>query len=173
MNRQTSSHDWIIANIVKAMMEYSEHNLHDITHFLKVWSLAKTIGTLEQLEPDTQLVLETAAIVHDIACPLCRQKYGHTHGPQQELEGQPLTRDFLRAFPLTEAQKQRVEYLVGHHHTLKNIQGSDYQILIEADYLVNAEESHYSVENLRHARQSFFKTPSGITLLEAMFVNVS
>ena len=32
---------------------------------------------------------------------------------------------------------RRVEYLVGHHHTYKDIDGLDYQILVEADFLVN------------------------------------
>ena len=40
-----------------------------------------------------------------------------------------------------EAQIARVAYLVGHHHTLRNIHGPDYQILIEADYIANASEN--------------------------------
>ena len=40
-------------------------------------------------------------------------------------------------------------YLVGHHHTLKDIEGIDYQILIEADYIVNAYESEYSKAEYR------------------------
>lgn len=28
-----------------------------------------------------------AAITHDIACPLCRKKYGNTNGKYQEQEG--------------------------------------------------------------------------------------
>ena len=38
----------------------------------------------------------------------------------------------------------RVAYLVGHHHSPEQIDGIDYQILIEADYIVNASESGYS-----------------------------
>ena len=34
----------------------------------------------------------------------------------------------------TEEQIERVKYLVGHHHTYDNIDGLDYQILIEADF---------------------------------------
>ena len=30
-----------------------------------------------------------------------------------------------------------------HHHTYTGVDGIDYQILLEADYLVNADESHY------------------------------
>ena len=38
----------------------------------------------------------------------------------------------------------RVAYLVGHHHSPEQIDGINYQILIEADYIVNASESGYS-----------------------------
>ena len=38
----------------------------------------------------------------------------------------------------------RVAYLVGHHHGPEQIDAIDYQILIEADYIVNASESGYS-----------------------------
>ena len=44
---------------------------------------------------------------------------------------------------MTEAQIARVAYLVGHHHTLQDIHGMDYQILIEADYIANASENGY------------------------------
>ena len=38
----------------------------------------------------------------------------------------------------------RVAYLVGHHHSPEQIDAIDYQILIEADYIVNASENGYS-----------------------------
>lgn len=35
---------------------------------------------------------------------------------------------------------ERVCYLIGHHHTYTGIDGRDYQILVEADFLVNLYE---------------------------------
>ena len=69
-----------IAEIMKKMITFSNGNIHDIDHFLHVWSYAKMIGELEQIDPETQYILEVAAITHDIACPLCREKYGNTNG---------------------------------------------------------------------------------------------
>ncbi|MFR1449740.1 MAG: hypothetical protein ACLSXC_05920 [Beduini sp.] len=40
------------------------------------------------------MILEIAAITHDIACPLCRQKYGNTNGKYQEQEGLILVEEF-------------------------------------------------------------------------------
>ena len=34
----------------------------------------------------------------------------------------------------------RVCYLIAHHHTYTNMDGLDYQILVEADFLVNIYE---------------------------------
>ena len=78
-----------VAAATRKMIEFYHGNRHDIAHFLKVWALAKTIGELEGLDGHTQEVLELAAVVHDIACPLCREKYGDTNGKHQELESPP------------------------------------------------------------------------------------
>ena len=84
-----------IAQIMEKMIAFSEGNIHDITHLSCVWTYAKTIGELEGLDAETQFILEVAAITHDIACPLCRKKYGNTNGSYQEQEGDPLVREFL------------------------------------------------------------------------------
>lgn len=62
-------------------------------------------------------------------------------------EGAPLVTEFLSDTGMTTEQISRVAYLVGHHHTLTDIKGMDYQILIEADYIVNASENGYSKES--------------------------
>ncbi|MCH5264212.1 MAG: phosphohydrolase, partial [Lachnospiraceae bacterium] len=69
-----------ISEMISRMIDFYDGNLHDIDHFIKVWAYAKTIGELEHLDEETQFILETAAIVHDIACPLCREKYGNAGG---------------------------------------------------------------------------------------------
>ena len=98
---------------------------------------------------------------HDIACPLCREKYGNTNGKYQEQEGAVLVRSFLAGTGMTEDQIARVAYLVGHHHTLQNICGMDYQILIEADYIANASENGYGKESIVHFLDTIMKTASG------------
>ena len=96
---------------------------------------------MEKLDKKTQRILEIAAILHDIACPLCREKYGNTNGKYQEQEGMPLAQEFLKDCGLSEDENGRIVYLIGDHHTLNDIQGLDYQILIEADYIVNADRA--------------------------------
>lgn len=157
-----------IAEILKKMITFSNGNIHDIDHLIKVWTYAKTIGELEGLDPETQFVLEVAAITHDIACPLCREKYGNANGKYQEIEGAPLVTEFLSDTGMTTEQISRVAHLVGHHYTLTDIKGMDYQILIEADYIVNASENGYSKENVENFVEKIVKTQSGRELTRAV-----
>lgn len=158
-----------ISQIMEKMIAFSNGNLHDTNHFMCVWTYAKTIGELEGLDRRTQETLEIAAIAHDIACPLCREKYGNTNGKWQEEEGGLLVRSFLADAGLSAEQVDRVAYLVSHHHTYTDIDDIDYQILIEADYIVNASESGYSPENRKNFLEEHMKTESGKRLLRSTF----
>ncbi len=169
------THDYLyrkrmtVSRLMEKMIAFSDGNIHDIDHLIRVWTYAKTIGELEGLDQETQYVLEVAAITHDIACPLCREKYGNTNGKLQEKEGEPLVREFLSDSGMTDTQISRVAFLVGHHHTFTDIDGSDYQILVEADYIANASENGYSEENIRSFMQKIMKTQSGKKILQDIF----
>jgi len=158
-----------VSRLMEKMFAFSDGNIHDIDHLIRVWTYAKTIGELEGLDQETQYILEAAAITHDIACPLCRKKYGNTNGKLQEKEGELLVREFLSASDMTDEQISRVAFLVSHHHTFTDIDGADYQILVEADYIANASENGYSEENIRGFMQKIMKTQSGKKILQDIF----
>lgn len=63
----------------------------------------------------------------------------------------------------------RVCYLVGHHHTYTEIDGLDYQILIEADFLVNLYEDGVDQKAVRAAYDRIFKTDTGRDVCRLMF----
>ena len=158
-----------IPALLEKMIAFSEGNIHDIDHLIRVWTYARTIGGQEGLDPGTQYVLEAAAIVHDIACPLCRAKYGNTNGKYQEAEGAPMAAAFLREAGVDEEKTARIAYLVGHHHTFTDVDGLDYQILLEADYLANASENEYTSKAVAVFRRKFCRTLSGRRLLGTLF----
>ena len=158
-----------IPQLTEKMIAFSKGDIHDIDHFMKVWGYAKTIGELEGLDEGTQLILELAALTHDIACPLCREKYGSAIWAKQEEEGAPMVQDFLADTALSPAIIDRVSYLVGHHHTLTGVEGMDYQILIEADYMVNAAEKGLGKEEIAAFVAEHFRTKSGIALIKSVF----
>lgn len=163
-------HGPTVAQVMEKMMAFSDGNIHDIDHLIRVWTYAKTIGELECLDRNAQFILEVAAITHDIACPLCREKYGNTNGKHQEREGEIMVRDFLADTGMSDEQIGRVAFLVGHHHTFSDIDGMDYQILVEADYIANATENGYGHENAQNFLRKIMKTESGKRILKAVFV---
>ena len=162
----------IVAAATQKMIEFYKGSLHDINHFLKVWAMAKTISELEGLDRHTQEVLELTAVVHDISCPLCREKYGNADGKHQELESLPLVEAFFAELPVEHSDVERISWLVAHHHTYTNIDGLDHQILLEADFLVNAGESGYARSAIENFRQRVFRTAAGTRLLDSMYLDV-
>ena len=50
-----------------------------------------------------------------------------------------------------------------------DVDGIDYRILLEADFLVNAFEDNASIESIQHAKESFFETETGKRILDTMF----
>lgn len=158
-----------IAQIMVKMIAFSKGNIHDIDHFVRVWNYAKTIAELEEIDTETQYILEVAAITHDIACPLCREKYGNTNGKHQEGEGIPLIKEFLSDTGMTTPQIERIAFLVGHHHTFMDITGLDWQILIEADFIANATENGYSKEKVKSFIQRIMKTETGKKIAHSVF----
>ena len=63
----------------------------------------------------------------------------------------------------------RVCYLVGHHHTYDNIDGMDYQILVEADFLVNLYEDEAGPDAVHAALERVFRTQAGRQLCRTLY----
>ena len=123
--------------LILKMISYDHGCPGRIQHFLKVHSFAKTIAVSEHLDEKTLFITEAAAIVHDIGIRLCLEKYGDGNGKLQEKEGPAIAAGLLDRLGFDSEVSERVQYLIGHHHTYNNIDGIDYQILVEADFLVN------------------------------------
>lgn len=155
--------------LIEAMMEYDKGDAARIQHFLKVYELAKTIGKMEKLDDKTQFILETAALVHDIGIHKAEEKYGSSSGKYQEMEGPGQARALLDKLNWPEDVTERVCFLVGHHHTYAGIDSSDWQILVEADFLVNLYEDSSSRETRENVYRKIFKTEGGKRLFGLMY----
>lgn len=64
---------------------------------------------------------------------------------------------------------ERICFLIGHHHTYKDVDGADYQLLLEADFLVNAYEDELSPKALTTFREKVFRTASGTAMLNTIY----
>ncbi len=155
--------------LTKRMIEYFAGDPKRIQHFMKVHGFARLIGQMEGLSSGEQYTLEVAALVHDIGIGPAEAKYGSCTGKLQELEGEPEAKKMLAELGCPEDVAKRVCFLVGHHHTYDHIDGADYQILVEADFLVNLYEDAASAQAVRTACERIFRTRSGKALLCTMF----
>ena len=151
------------------MIEYYSGDSRRIQHFIKVHSFSRRIGLSEGLDEKSLHILEVAAVVHDIGIKKAVEKYGSSTGTYQEQEGPPIARKMLEELGYAEDIIERVCYLVGHHHTYNQIDGLDYQILVEADFLVNIHEDNMSEESIQSLLKKIFKTKTGTNFCQIMF----
>ena len=153
-----------------AMIELYKGDSRRIQHFCKVHSYARLIAQMENVDYKTLFIIETAALTHDIGIHTCEEKYGECGGRLQEKEGPALAKELLERLGFETDISERVQYLIAHHHTYSNIDGIDYQILVEADFLVNMYEDNLSKDAVLKAFDNIFKTESGKQLCKDMYM---
>lgn len=158
-----------LRKLMLAMIAYSNGDAKRIQHFIKVHALAKLIGEEEKLDAKTLYILEAAALAHDIGIRNSEQKYGSCNGKQQELEGPPEAEKLLQKLGFAPEVTERVCWLIAHHHTYNGITGADYQILVEADFLVNLYEDGVGMDAVKTAYARIFKTQAGKNICRTMY----
>ena len=140
-----------------AMIELYKGDAKRIQHFCKVHSYAKLIAETENVDKNCQFIIEAAALTHDIGIHICEEK------------GPAIAEKLLGELGFDRNVSERVQYLIAHHHTYGNINEMDYQILVEADFLVNIMEEGSSKEAAIKAYQNIFKTSCGKKICREMF----
>ena len=131
--------------------EFFRGDARRIQHFMKVYTYAALIGRMEGLDDDTMCVLEAAAVVHDTGIKKAEELYGYNNGKLQEQYGPEAADVLLKECGYDLKDRERVCYLVAHHHTYTGMDGADYRILVEADFLVKFRISPvaaYEVEKI-------------------------
>lgn len=160
-----------ISEITMKMINYDKGDAARIQHFMKVHNFSKVIGEMEGLDPETQFILEAAAVLHDIGIHKSEEKYNSCDGKYQEIEGPAEAEELLNDIDgISKNEIERICYLIAHHHTYDNISGMDYQILVEADFLVNLFEEHAMFGKPEVVRDHIFKTETGKKILNNMFM---
>ena len=159
-----------LAELMRAMVSYDHGDVPRIQHFVKVHDFAATIGVAEHLDEETQFILEAAAILHDIGIHPAEAKYGNSNGKAQEELGPGEARKVLQEVGgFTDAQIDRICWLIGHHHTYSNVTSADHRILLEADFLVNSFEDHLAFNGIKTFRDNVFRSAYAIELLNKMW----
>ena len=134
--------------IIKKMINYFNGDVKRINHALKVYGFAGCIAWLEGLgEPDIMTV-NIASLLHDIGIITAEKKYNSSSGRYQEIEGPGVAREILSDLTIDGNILERACFIIGHHHSYNMIDGTDFQIIVEADFLVNIDEERLSKKSI-------------------------
>jgi HD superfamily phosphodiesterase len=148
---------------------YNGNDVKRINHLLKVYSFAHYIGIKENCNSELQAVIDIASLLHDIGIHEAERKHNSNAGNWQEIEGPIVAKELLGTINLDNTIQERVLYLIGHHHTYKDIDNIDYQILVEADFLVNIFENNMEMAAINNIKKNIFKTNNGTKLLDQLY----
>lgn len=157
-------------NVLTEMVRYFGSDARRINHALKVYGFAMAIAASENVDTQTHKVLGLASALHDIGIPEAERKYGSSAGDLQEREGPPVARGLLEKLGVDAQTVDRVCYLIGNHHSYRKIDGPDFQILVEADFLVNIFEDAMDRNAVESVKKTVFRTESGTRLLEGIYL---
>lgn len=155
--------------IVPLMIQYYSGDVKRIQHFMKVYAFAKSICEEEGIDGETAEIIEVASLVHDIGIKASEEKSAFTGANCLDMEGPHISDMLLLNLGYDRDMVSRVRYLVEHHHCYDEIDAIDYQILVEADFLVTAYDDRLDKESIKIVRDTVFKTASGIKYLTDMF----
>ena len=151
------------------MIEFFHGDPKRIQHLIKVHSLSRLIGIGEKLDATSLFILEAAAYTHDCGIRPAEEKYGRCDGKLQEQEGPTVAQQILLELGFENYMIERICYLIGHHHTYTNMDGMDYQILVEADFLVNLYEDDANRHTIQKAYDNIFRTDTGKQIFAQMY----
>lgn len=143
-----------------------------INHALKVLGYAEKIIEGEAVGGDLRRVVTITAVLHDVGIKIAEKKYGSSAGPHQEKEGPPVAAAIMQKLGEKDDVIDRVCYIIGGHHTPAKNDGLDFQIIWEADLLVNIEEDHLTGDKgkLKAIIARNIKTETGRRLAEQTYL---
>ncbi|OQY09911.1 MAG: HD family phosphohydrolase [Fusobacteriia bacterium 4572_132] len=153
------------------MIEYFGNDVRRINHAIKVYTIAKNMGEMEKVAEENLLIIEIASILHDIGIKISEEKYNSSIGKYQEIEGPLVAKNILKKYNLKDETLERILFLIGNHHSYSKIDNIDFQILIEADFLINIYEDKLLKENVMSIKEKYFKTKTGKSYIENMYLD--
>ena len=134
-----------------------------INHALKVLRFAEMIMEGEKVADELRTIVTITALLHDVGIKTAEEKYKSSAGRYQEIEGPPIAEEIMRRRDESQAVMGRVAYIIGGHHTAAKNNGLDFQIIWEADLLVNIAEDGLAdgSDKLRGIIDRNFRTGTG------------
>jgi hypothetical protein len=160
----------MILSVMGDMIRYFHSDVRRINHALKVYDFACLIAHESKVGDEQQKIIEIAALLHDIGIKEAERKYYSSASNYQEQEGPAVAQEILTPYNLDQNLVDRVCYIIGNHHTYTKIDGIDFQILVEADFIVNIYEDGMKPEVVRSLKKKIFRTEAGSRLVKELYI---
>lgn len=160
----------MILSIMNDMIRYFHNDVRRINHALKVYDFASLIAGESGVDNEKRQVIGIAALLHDIGIKEAERKYNSSASRYQEEEGPAVAKKILEPYHLDAKTLDRICYIIGNHHTYTKIDGIDFQILVEADFIVNIYEDEMKPDVVRSIKNRIFRTETGTKLIGDMYL---
>ena len=141
-----------VNRVALRMKQYYGGDMDMVQHFVRVYTLAKSIGELEHLSDEEQFDLELASVVHNV-----------------EGDRIPVVRDILRECGIAEAASMKVCHMVENTENYEHIGTLDHQILIEAKLIVDFKEQNTPEKEIIRKAEDIYLTNTGKLFLKRAF----
>ena len=161
--------DLLRERIALEMKKYFGTDFKRVNHALKVAKYAEQILKMEGGNP---LVVMGAAYLHDIGIHEAERKHGSPSGHYQEMEGPVIAKEILERLNVRKEMIEEICDIIGHHHSPREEETLNFQILYEADWLVNIEEEEISKDRkkVEELIGKAFRTVTGKQLAEKLYL---
>jgi len=167
--QKSEQKDLLKERIALEMKKYFGTDFKRTNHAIKVAKYAEQILKMEGGNP---LVVMGAAYLHDIGIHEAERKYGSHSGHYQEMEGPGIAKEILERLNIQEGIIDEICDIIGHHHSPGGEETLNFQVLYEADWLVNIEEEGISKDRkkVEELIDKVFRTVTGRQLAEKLYL---
>ena len=161
--------EYTVEKLIGEMIDYFGDDRKRINHALKVLDYARK---LHKEEGGDLMIVESAAILHDIGIPESESKYNSSAGNYQEIEGPPIANGILKEFEISDDDIFHVCRIIANHHSDKEIDSIEFRIIWDADWLINIpdERNTENKEQIEQEIEGLFKTETGKSIAKNKFL---
>jgi len=167
--QKAEGRDSLRERIALEMKKYFGTDFKRVHHAIKVARFAEQILKMEGGNP---LVVMGVAYLHNIGIHEADRKYGSHSGHYQEMEGPAIARGILERLNVPTQMLDEMCDIIGHHHSPREEETLNFQILYEADWLVNIGEEGISKdrEKVEALIATVFRTVTGKQLAQKVYL---
>jgi len=165
-----SEADTLCAQLIQEMKAVFGSDTRRIDHALAVLSHAEQIQSAEGGDP---LIVKAAAILHDIGILQAERNHGSSAGAYQEIEGPPIARPILQKYQVADPVIDHICNIIANHHSAKDIDTKEFNIVWDADWLVNFPDEHGDQDPARQQEivNKVFRTGKGRQLASELLID--